>query len=100
MRIVEIKSLKNGSHRNQTGEFLSIPEGWAVIPDDMETPNFPFGEVEVEGNVVTKWTAGVIPEAEEPQAPISKVEQLIETLYKAGKLTEEEYKTIVGDGSE
>lgn len=99
MKIIEINAQANGSHRNQTGEFTSIPDGWAVIPDDMETPNFPFGEVEVEGNVVTKWTAGVMPEIEE-ETPVSKVELLIETLYKAGKLTEEEYKTIVGDGSE
>jgi hypothetical protein len=90
----------------------------------MDTPNFPFGEVETTDEdiieveaieneetgdleevekvvgtrkVVTKWIAGTIPEAEEPETPTSKVEQLIETLYKAGKLTEEEYKEIVGD---
>jgi len=68
MRIVEIKALGNGSHRNQTGHFNEIPEGLAVIPDDMETPNFPFGEIEVEKidgvMTVTKWTAGEIPEPE------------------------------------
>ena len=109
MRIIEIKSLENGGHRNQTGHFKTVPEGWAVIPDDMETPNFPFGEVEtkdediikvetitktetVDGKevkkreeiekvvgtrkVVTKWTAGVIPEAEEEETPVSAEEQL------------------------
>jgi len=102
MKIIEIQALDNGSHRNQTGEFTSIPEGWAVIPDDMETPSFPFGAMEVaevDGVMtVTKWTAGELPKEEEAQAPISKVEQLIETLYKAGKLTEEEYNEIVGAG--
>jgi hypothetical protein len=102
MRKIEIKPLDNGSHRNQTATFSVLPEGWAVIPDDMETPNFPFGEIEIEEidgvMTVTKWTAGVIPETEEPENDMSKVDQLIETLYKTGKLTEEEYKQIVGGG--
>ena len=108
MRIIEIKALENGAHRNQTGNFLYYPEGWAAIPDDMETPNFPFGEIEttdedikvtetviktetVDGKevetiekvekvigtrkVVTKWTAGTIPDAEE-ETPVSTEEQL------------------------
>lgn len=49
MKIVEITVLDNGAHRNQEASSgITIPDGWAVIPDDMETPNFPFGEVEVE----------------------------------------------------
>ena len=62
MRIVEIKVGSNGSHRNQRGEFLMIPDGYALIPDGMETPNFPFGEVtaeEINGIMtVTNWVAG------------------------------------------
>ena len=80
MKIIEIKSLPNGGHRNQEGDFTTIPEGWAVIPDNIETPNFPFGEVaakEVEGVMtVTKWVAGIIPEIEEPEEPVSEIEQL------------------------
>lgn len=98
VRIIEIKALENGSHRNQTGQFNEIPDGYAVIPDYMETPSFPFGDVEVEEidgvMTVTKWVAGELPEIEEEQ-PVSKVERLIETLYKAGKLTEEEYNEII-----
>ena len=101
MRIIEIKALDNGAHRNQTGTFNVIPDGYAVIPDDVETPNFPFGEVETEEingvMTVTKWIAGELPEMEE-EKPVSKVELLIETLYKAGKLTEEEYNEIVKGG--
>ena len=72
MLIIEIAALDNGAHRNQTSTFSTIPDGWAVIPDGMETPNFPFGEVEVsEINgvmTVTKWTAGTVPEPEpEPE---------------------------------
>ena len=66
MKIIEILALSNGSHRNQSGDNLFLPEGWAVIPDDMETPNFPFGEVsarEIDGTMtVTTWIPGVIPE--------------------------------------
>ena len=68
MRIIEIKTLDNGSHRNQTGYFPSIPDGWAVVPSSLKTDNFPFGEVETEKingvMTVTKWTPGVIPEPE------------------------------------
>ncbi len=78
MRIIEIKTLSNGSHRNQIGNFKTIPNGYAVIPDNMETPNFPFGEITVEEidgvMTVTKWVAGEIPEPEpipEPETELS-----------------------------
>lgn len=69
MRIIEIKKLENGSHRNQTiAGAMAVPDGWAVIPDDMELENFPFGEItaeEIDGTMtVTGWEAGVLPEAE------------------------------------
>ena len=86
MKIVEIKTLENGAHRNQTGDFNTIPEGWAVIPDEMETPNFPFGEVAAEEKdgvmTVTKWVAGTIPEAEPTPNDISQ-EERIEALENA-----------------
>lgn len=49
-----------------------IPEGWAILPDDMETPNFPFGEITVDDStppVVTSWTPGVMPEPEPEPEP-------------------------------
>lgn len=73
MRIVEIKALENGAHRNQTinGALANIPDGYAVIPDDMICDNFPFGEVkaeEIDGVMtVTEWIAGEIPEEPEPE---------------------------------
>lgn len=101
MKIIEIKALENGSHRNQTGYITIIPDGWAVIPDEMETPNFPFGEIETEEKdgvmTVTKWVAGEVPESSEEQS-LTKEERLIEVLYKKGKLTEEEYNEIIGKG--
>ena len=78
MRIIEIKALENGAHINACGEFSAVPEGCAVIPDDMETPNFPFGDVEVEEidgvMTVTKWVAGVMPETPTPMP--TEAEQL------------------------
>lgn len=76
MKIIEIQALSNGSHRNQTGTFKIVPDGWAVIPDDMETENFPFGEVtaeEIDGVMtVTNWVAGIKPEPIPfPEEPVS-----------------------------
>ena len=86
MFIIEIEPLENGGHRNQRGVFKSIPEGWAIIPEDMKTENFPFGEVtaeEVDGAmVVTGWIPGVIPEVEPIPEPGEKTtaEEILNTL--------------------
>lgn len=57
MRIIEIQALENGAHRNQIIDHgdVQIPDLWAIIPDDMECPNFPFGGVEVEEVVCTRY---------------------------------------------
>lgn len=72
MKLIKINDI-DGAHCVQIINRLSkIPEGWAVIPDDMETPNLPFGDIEVEEiegvMTVTSWTPRempVFPEAEE-----------------------------------
>lgn len=73
MRIIEITQLENGAHKNYEIFSTNVPDGCAVIPDDLETPNFPFGTVEVEEvdgvMTVTAWTAGEIPEPEPPAEP-------------------------------
>lgn len=71
MRVIEIKALENGAHNNQTSDGItSPPPGWAVVPDEMEIPEtFPFVDIEVEGNVVTKITTGVVPEPEPAAEP-------------------------------
>ena len=78
MRIIEIAPLDNGAHRNQSYPGF-VPDGWAVIRDDLETENFPFGEVEVEEvngvMTVTKWTPGVMPEPEPIPEPIPEPEE-------------------------
>lgn len=85
MRIIEIAPLSNGAHRNQTtSAVIPVPEGWAVIPDTMETPNFPFGEITVENGIVTSWVAGVMPEPEpEPEIidPQADTDAMMVDLY-------------------
>lgn len=67
MNMLEIKALDNGAHNNQTYHGV-LPDGWAVVPDDMICENFPFGEAEAEEingvMTVTKWTPGTMPEPE------------------------------------
>ena len=48
MIIIEIDPLSNGAHRNQTGTFSAVPDGWAIIPDTLDTPNYPFGDITVD----------------------------------------------------
>lgn len=65
MTIIEIAALENGAHRNQTGTFAAIPDGWAAIPVGMTIPDtFPFVGITVNNGVVSSMTAGTIPEPE------------------------------------
>lgn len=74
MRIVEVKALENGAHRNQTGTFEQIPEGWAVVPEMITLPeSFPFVNVVAEHGIVTQMTAGDKPEIpDEPPEPTDR----------------------------
>lgn len=90
MRIVEINAMENGAHRNQTFNGV-IPEGWAIIPDDMVCKNFPFGEITVDDThtppVVKSWTPGEIPEPEpipEPEEEETSVWDELDAAYQEG----------------
>ena len=66
MQMIEILALDNGAHRNQTYPG-GLPEGWAIIPDDIEVPDtFPFVDIEVADvdgvMTVASMTAGIVPE--------------------------------------
>ena len=78
MRIIEIAPFENGAHRNQNGFIGDIPDGWAVIPDNIETQNFPFGDIDVEEidgiMTVTHWEPGIIP-GQEPSVILNKTKQ-------------------------
>ena len=64
MKIVKIEPTSNGAHDNQTFNGV-VPEGYAIIPDDIDTINFPFGEpvTEVIDGLATvvRWIPGIIP---------------------------------------
>lgn len=73
MRIIEIVAQENGAHRNQTGSFSVIPDGWAVIPATVEIPSsFPFVDIEVKGKVVVGMTARDVPEVVEEYIPTAR----------------------------
>lgn len=70
MQMIEIQPLENGAHRNQTYNGF-LPDGWALVPDNLETKNFPFGEVTVEDmdgyTVVAIWKPLPMPESTPPK---------------------------------
>ena len=81
MRIIKIQSEENGAHQYQTISVdIPLPDGWALVPDDMELENCPFGEVtakKINGIMtVTGWVAGTIPEPEIPKPTPSVFEQM------------------------
>lgn len=84
MLIIEIAALENGAHRNQTGTFRTIPEGWAVVPKGMEIPDtFPFVNLTAEDGVVTSMTAGTVPEPEPEPEPEPTLEERVTSIESA-----------------
>ena len=87
MTIIEIKANEYGGHDNNTAEGFDVPDGWAVLPENVGTPetleNFPFGDITVDDGgappIVTSWTPGDIPPEPDPDpepAPRSEVDIL------------------------
>lgn len=78
MAIIKIISNENGSHTNKSDNMeFPLPDGYAVIPPDVGTPdtleNFPFGEITVEDRdgvpTVTSWTPLPMPDPDPEPAP-------------------------------
>ena len=88
MKIIEIATLENGAHHNQeiydvNPSAFPVPDGWAILPDNMETPNFPFGNITVDGStppVVTSWTPFPIPEPEPAPEPEPTADEVLNAL--------------------
>lgn len=85
MKALEIKALENGAHRNQTSDTLfPLLDGWALVPENMELENFPFGEVtaeEINGvMIVTDWKPGVMPEPVPVPEPEPTAEEITDIL--------------------
>ena len=90
MRIIKIEQQENGSHFNQekpNAKFKNIPEGWAVIPDELVTENYPFGDITVEEidgvMTVTNWTPREIPEpSPEPESPTLDIDDFANAILE------------------
>lgn len=95
MTIIKIQTNDNGSHDNNTiygatPEEFTIPEGWALLPESLGTPetleSFPFGIVTAEDidgvPTVTSWTPGTVPEPEPTPEPEEEVtpEDILKTM--------------------
>ena len=84
MKIIEINALSNGAHNNQAiFGTIQVPDGWAILPDSMETPNFPFGDITVDDQtppVVTSWTPLPIPEPEPAPEPEPTADEVLNAL--------------------
>ena len=98
MTIIEIVALDNGSHRNQSGNMQTVPDGWAVIPESMETKNFPFGNVtaeEIDGIMtVTSWTPGEIPEPEPEPEPVKPIDDRVTELEAENNLLRQQVSAL------
>lgn len=93
MTIIKIQPHDNGGHDNQTSSAeFPVPEGWAIIPPEVGTPetleNYPFGEITVVDRdgvpTVTSWTPLPIPEPEPGPEP------------EEGYTTEDAVKALIG----
>ena len=84
MEIIRIEPNGNGSHNNQTTNgTIPVPDGWAILPDGMATPNFPFGDITVDNQtppVVTSWTPLPIPEPEPAPEPEPTADEVLNAL--------------------
>lgn len=91
MTIIELAPLKNGAHRNQTTSgLLPVPNGWAVIPEEMAIPEtFPFVGVEAQDGIVTALRPGTMPDVPSP-TPEPTTEERLAALESENKLLKEQ----------
>ena len=95
MRIIEIAALPNGAHRNQTGTFSAVPDGWAVIQDSISIPDtFPFVNIEVDGQTVTAMTERTVPEPEPEPDPEPTPEERIAALEDENHLLSQQVTAL------
>lgn len=72
MLIVEMTAQANGAHRNQRGEFVDIPEGWASVPAELEAEArgyLPFIRLDVVDGKITGVGQGPVPPPEPAADP-------------------------------
>lgn len=86
--IIKIEAFPNGGHSNQSLDIFPLPEGWAFVPPELDTPDtFPFVDIDV--NVVdgvltvVNMRAGVVPEPAPEPEPVPTPEERIAELEEA-----------------
>ena len=98
MKIIKITPFENGAHDNQTAiGSMIVPDGWAILPDGMETPNFPFGDITVDNQtppVVTSWTPLPIPEPEPAPEPEPMADERISALEAENHLLNQQVEAL------
>ena len=99
MIIIEITALGNGAHNNQAiFGTIQVPDGWAILLDDMETQNFPFGFITVDETqtppVVTSWTPLPIPEPEPAPDPEPTADERISALEAENHLLNQQVASL------
>ena len=103
MKIIKITPFENGAHDNQTiggmaADNFNVPDGWAILPDGMETPNFPFGDITVDETqtppVVTSWTPLPIPEPEPAPEPEPTADERISALEAENHLLNQQVAAL------
>ena len=78
MLIIEIAAT-NGAHRNQTGNFSAVPDGWAIVPLELEAEAMgylPYIDLTVSDGVVTAVAQGTIPEPDLSALRSAKLSEL------------------------
>lgn len=81
MRIIEIAENELGGHQNQFIDAeIPIPDGWAIIPEDMTIPKtFPFVRITTKNGKVTSMVAGTMP-PDEPVEPAPTADDILNAL--------------------
>lgn len=73
IRIIEIQPNELGGHENLTiydAEFYTVPNGWCIIPNEIEIPEtFPFVHFHYRNGVVLDMSPGTVPPSPEPPEP-------------------------------
>lgn len=79
MLIIELNALPNGAHRNQTGSFAAIPEGWAEVPAELEAEAMgylPYIALTVSDGAITSVAQGTIPDPDLSALRTAKLSEL------------------------
>lgn len=80
MLIIELAPFSNGAHRNQIGTLMRPPEGWAIVPPELEDEAkgyLPFIDLTVEDGKITAVAQGVIPEPEPEPEPEPTTDEIL-----------------------